>query len=169
MNAALRGVLLDTYAHSPIQVEVANELKPIQNILGGIIETINCFRFELLVHQEELTKNPSPVINLRASLLVNSIRPELEAVVHGPALIVGADGSEWTSITQGMIKGYLATPGDVPTCDMCARDKAIVDIVGFHKWAYMCSVCVVLHSMQVLGTGWGQLLVPKEEWDRIPK
>ena len=78
----------------PEVMEVENELKPLQNLVGGYIETVRLDDIVIIVNEEG--KN----IGLPANFYVEAI----DDVIVGPAVFCRIDGDEFTDIGDNDIK-----------------------------------------------------------------
>ena len=76
-------------------VEIDNELKPLQEAVGGYIETLTIASDCCLICNEEGRLKGKP-LNVRAS--------QLGTLIVGDVLIVGVDEDEFTDVPEAAIK-----------------------------------------------------------------
>lgn len=93
----MRAILIKGYlVHA---VDIANELHALQYAVGGHIETINLRDEGVMLVDEEGMLNGKPY-NTLASLVAGT-------GIFGDALIVGADGEEFTDVPSKYVEDLL--------------------------------------------------------------
>jgi uncharacterized protein YuzE len=88
-------VLFKNPGEAPEVREVENDLKPIQELVGGYIETVNLGDDILIVCNEE-----GKIKGLPANFYVEAI----DDIIVGPAFFCRSDGYDFTDITDNDAK-----------------------------------------------------------------
>lgn len=113
-NTYIRAILLRP-DHSPVEMEVINELKPIQDIVGGHFDVLHYRDNMILVFNEE-----GKQLQMQPNLFLNTNRMFFD-VIAGPVLVVGTAPPEMISLTDAQVK-------------FCMEDLADHCVV-FDQWA----------------------------------
>ena len=93
-------VLMFELGKEPFAIEIQNELKPMQDMVGGYIEAVYISRTAVLVCNEE-----GKLLGLKPNRAVNG------DMIVGPFFIAGYGGDEFASISDSDLKKYKTKNG----------------------------------------------------------